>query len=552
MAAVFMNARVFSPSHWTSGADNFVDCMVINQGRIIHVGSLDDADVPKDATVIDLQNRIVMPGFIDGHVHILQYGLSLRKVDVIRCSSLEQLRVTIKSYAETHLSVPRILCKGWLQAAVDAEPLAILIDDIDPRPIYIEASDLHAIWCNSAALDELQASTTPDPLGGTIHRDEHGQATGLLSEGAVMNFVWPYLERVTPTEDKLAALHTAIKSYSAAGYTGAVDMAMSEDPWDILNLYRRDHKIPFHIAVHWLVPFSGHQETNFRYVDRAIELRRQFTTPDFYIAGIKVICDGVVDGCTAALHHPYGGNPDPVKPIWPPDLMTAVIQRADNAGLQVAIHAIGDQAVHQSITILSSLPTLNPTQPNPRRHRIEHLELTTPDDANRLGQLGIIASIQPVHTDPAHFKAWPTLIGTDRCKRAFAYKEFLIGGAKIALGTDAPTASHYPFHNLYYATTRRSIVEPENPEPLNPEFGLELVQAVAGVTEGAAYARFAETWTGRLDVGLSADFVVVDVPWDQERLLEGRVRETWYRGEKVFGFEDVEDGQEDEGVKRVE
>ncbi|KAL4876648.1 amidohydrolase 3 [Aspergillus karnatakaensis] len=538
MATVFKNARVYSPSPLASEADNFVDCMVIDEGHIVYVGTFDKAGVPEDATVIDLQHRIVMPGFIDGHVHILQYGLSLRKVDLIQCSSVEQIRETIKNYAEDHPSVPRILCKGWLQAVIDNEPLAILLDDIDPRPIYIEASDLHAIWCNSAALNELQANTTPDPLGGKIHRDEHGQATGLLTEGAVMNFVWPFLERVTPAEDKLAALDTAIKSYSAAGYTGAVDMAMSEDSWEILNLYRRDHKFSFHLAVHWLIPFSDNQETNFRYVDRAIELRQKHTDPDFYIAGIKLMCDGVVDGCTAALHLPYGGNPDPVAPIWPTDLMTAVIERADAAGLQVAIHAIGDLAVHQSIAILSSLtpPKLN-TQ-SPRRHRIEHLELTTPEDATRLGSLGIIASIQPVHTDPAHFKAWPTLIGKERCKRAFAYKDFLSGGAKIAIGTDAPTADHLPFHNLYYATMRRSIVEPENLELLNPEFGMELVQAVAGATEGAAYARFAEAWTGRLDVGLSADFVVVDVPWEKERLLEGRVWETWYRGVKVFDYED--------------
>ncbi|KAL5340382.1 amidohydrolase 3 [Aspergillus crustosus] len=544
MATVFKNARVFSPLHSTIGDGDFVESMMINGSSIVYLGAFEEAEVPKDAAIIDLQNRIVMPGFIDGHVHILQYGLSLRKVDVIQCSSLGQIRETIKAYAENHPSAPRILCKGWLQAAMDGEPLAMLIDDIDPRPIYIEASDLHAIWCNSAALNELQANTTPDPLGGTIHRDENGQATGLLSEGAVMNTVWPYLERVTPTEDKLAALRTAIKSYSEAGYTGAVDMAMSEDTWEILNLYRRDHEYPLHIAAHWLVPLSDNQEINFRNVDRAIELRRQFTHHDFYIAGIKLMCDGVVDGCTAALHLPYGGNPDPVEPIWPPDLMTAVIERADDAGLQVAIHAIGDLAVHQSINILSSLHPPTNTQPNPRRHRIEHLELTTPDDAKRLGQQGIIASVQPVHTDPAHFKAWPTLIGKDRCKRAFAYKEFLTGGAKLAIGTDAPTAPHYPFHNLYYATTRRSIVELENLEPLNPEFGLELVQAVAGATEGAAYARFAETWTGRLEVGLSADFVVVDVPWEQERLLEGRVRQTWYKGEKVFDFEDVE-GQVD-------
>ncbi|KAL4914114.1 amidohydrolase 3 [Aspergillus aurantiobrunneus] len=531
MTTVFKNARVYSTAHSTA-RDDFVSCMVIQKDRITHVGSFDEAVIPEDAAVIDLQGRIVMPGFVDGHVHILQYGLSLCKVDVINCTSLKQIREVIKNYATTQPSVPRILCRGWIQSTIDGDPLASMIDDIDPRPIYIEALDLHSTWCNSAALDEMHAHTTPDPSDGTIHREKNGRATGLLSEGAVMNFVWPFLERVTPKNEKLSALHTAIQSYSAAGYTGAVDMAMSEDSWEILNIYRRNNKIPFHIAVHWLVPFSDNQDVNFSYVDRAIELRRQYDDPDFCIAGIKLMCDGVVDGCTAALRQPYGGNSDPVEPIWPTDMMTSVVQRADNAGLQVAIHAIGDKAVHQSITILSTLSTREPNRE--RRHRIEHLELTSPDDAKRLGELGIIASIQPVHSDPAHFKAWPNLIGAHRCKRAFAYKDFLSGGAKIALGTDAPTAPHYPFQNMYHATTRRSAVDRDNPETLNPEFGLQLAEAVAAATEGAAYSRFAESWTGRLKEGLSADFVVVDMAWSPERLLEARVCQTWYRGEKVY------------------
>ncbi|KAL4784070.1 amidohydrolase family-domain-containing protein [Aspergillus varians] len=450
MATVFKNARIFSPVHSAPGEDDRVSSMVIKKGRIVHVGSLDKANIPRDATIIDLQNRIMMPGFIDGHAHILQFRLSRPRVDLISCTCLEGIRESIKSYTKTHPSVPRILCRGWIQSTIDGNPLASMIDDIDPRPIYIEASDLHSIWCNSAALDEMQTDATPDPPGGTIHREENGQATGLLSEGAVMNFVWPFLECVTPREEKLSALRTAIESYSAAGYTGVVDMAMSEDTWEILNLYRCSNKIPFHIAIHWLVPFSDNQQVNFSYADRAIELSRQFNGPDFCITGIKLMCDGVVDGCTAALRQPYG--------------------------LQVTVHAIGDQA------------------------------LTSPEDAKRL----------------VHFKAWPGLIGAHRCKRAFAYKDFLNGGARIALGTDAPTAPHYPFQNMYHATTRRSAVHRDSSETLNPEFGLELVGAVVGATEGAAYSRFAELWTGSLKEGLSADFVVVDMAWTPERLLDAK------------------------------
>lgn len=299
-----------------------------------------------------------------------------------------------------------------------------------------------------------------------------------------------------------------------------------------MNLYRRHNEIPFHIAAHWLVPFSDDQQAISCYVDRAIELHKQFTEPDFCIAGIKLISDGVVDGCTAALWQPYTGKSSPVDPIWPSDLLQDAVQRADSAGLQCAIHAIGDQAVHQAINVLAQVGTPG------RRHRIEHLELTTAEDARRLGQLGITASVQPVHSDPVLFRAWPHLVGTDRCKRAFAYKEFLDGGAPLAMGTDAPTARHFPLPNLYNATTRRSAVEPETEEMVNPHFGLSMAEAATAATAGAAYARFADSWTGQLRSGLSADFVVVDMHWTPESLLEGSVCQTWYRGKKVYDSDD--------------
>jgi predicted amidohydrolase YtcJ len=308
-------------------------------------------------------------------------------------------------------------------------------------------------------------------------------------------------------------------------------MAMDEVTWEILNLYRKDHTIPFHIGAHWLVPFSADQAANFKYVDRAIELHKTYNQPDFCILGIKLICDGVVDGCTAALMQPYTGKASPVDPIWPEDMLEEVVTRADKAGIQCAIHAIGDKTIHQAINVLSRVGTPG------ARHRIEHLELTTSEDAKRLGQLGITASIQPVHSDPMLFKAWPGLVGPDRCKRAFAYKEFLDGGAPIAIGTDAPTAAHMPFPNLYNATTRRSALEVESEKTVNSHFGLGLVEAASAATTGAAYARFADGWTGSLKKGLYADFLVVDMQWKPETLLEARVCQTWYRGMKVFDLQ---------------
>ncbi|OJJ31454.1 hypothetical protein ASPWEDRAFT_45383 [Aspergillus wentii DTO 134E9] len=534
MSTIFTNGRLFAPTD--NNEDNFLEAMVVTDNHIQHVGKHDDAEIiqarTEGATEVDLQNHIVVPGFIDSHVHILDFALSLRKLHLLSCKSLHEIRQKIKIHAEIHPGYPRITCKGWIQSSTDGLALASMLDDLDPRPIYIQANDLHSVWCNTAALEELGVDAMSDPAGGTIHRDENGKPSGLLTETAALMIVMPFLIQVTSIEDKLSALDYGAAAYSAAGYTGMIDMAVDESLWKVFNLYRERHqgKTPFHLAMHWLVPFSEDQEEVFKHVDRAISLHQEFnaaTSPAFCIAGIKLMTDGVVDGCTAALSQPYGGSPSLIDPTWPAEALQAVVKKADSAGLQCAIHAIGDQAVKQAIDALSQV------QPG-QRHRIEHLELTSPEDAKRLGQHGITASVQPVHSDPVLFRAWPHLIGSHRCGRAFAYKEFLDGGAPVAIGTDAPTADHFALPNLYNATTRRSVIEPESTEVVNEHFGLSMAAAFTAATKTAAFSRFAESWTGSLAAGLSADFVVLEMDWKPERLLQARVQQTWFQGRKTF------------------
>jgi predicted amidohydrolase YtcJ len=250
--------------------------------------------------------------------------------------------------------------------------------------------------------------------------------------------------------------------------------------------------------------------------------------PDFCITGVKLICDGVVDGCTAALSHPYTGQSDIVNPLWPAETMDTVVSCVAKAGLQVAIHAIGDAAVTQAVNAIGKADTPQ------GRHRIEHLEVTSADDAKRLGQLGITASVQPVHSDPAILADYPKLIGSHLWERAFAYKEFLDGGACVAFGTDAPTAVHLPMPNMYNATTRKSAMRVEMTEQTNVHQAFTISQAFHAATTGAAYSRFAESWTGSLKVGLSADFIVLDSKWTPETLLEAKLEQTWSRGKKLF------------------
>ncbi|KAJ5398371.1 hypothetical protein N7465_008860 [Penicillium sp. CMV-2018d] len=535
VTTVLTNGRVLCPGLW----GNFVSTLVVEDDHIMHVGWDHDKAVVRvraTASIVDLKGRIVLPGFIDGHVHILNFGMSLQKLDLLPCKDLADIRNVISSYAATHPSEPRILCRSWVQSVTDGNALATALDDLDPRPIYIEALDLHSTWCNNAALKELEAHSKPDPPGGKIHRCHNGMPSGLLEEAAQFDIVWPYLDRVTSMEKKVAAIDAAISAHQRAGYTGLVDMAMGESEWAALNIYRNERgELPMHVAAHWLVPYSKSDSDIRRHIDRAIELRQTFnrkTSPEFCINGIKLICDGTVDGCTAGLHQPYGRLSNIVDPIWPADALAAAIRRATDADLQCAIHAIGDRTVQRAIDCLSQIPNLPAC-----RHRIEHLEITTPKDARTLGQLGIVASVQPVHLDPATFDGWPEMLGIQRCGRAFAYQDFVDAGAHLAFGTDAPTAEHHALSNLYIATTRRSSINPSLQDTVNPEFAVSLATAVSAATAGAAYASFSDSWTGSLRPGFRANFVVLDMIWAPESLLEARVCQTWYKGKKVFDEE---------------
>jgi predicted amidohydrolase YtcJ len=536
MRTVFKNAKIFTGGQDATAYGKHT-CMIINDDLIEHVGNDNDAEVEaaiKDsAEVLDLANKTLAPGFIDGHMHLLLFGSSLRKISIEQCKNLSDIQATIRQAAKDLPDQPRLLCKDWMHYMTDGNALASDLEGLDPqnRPIFIDAKDLHSTWCNQAALDEMGVQDLPDPPGGEIKRDESGKASGLMSEAAGIMMVWPHLAQQASMGEKLDAIRDAIQVYNAAGYTGMIEMAMDENGWEALLALREREPLNIRFAIYWLISPKGSDEEHYAQVDRAAELHKKYnlqTSPNLRIAGIKIIGDGVVDACTAGLLEPYSSNGVTVDPLWSLDDLKKVTKRADNAGLQCALHAIGDATIKISIDALEAIKTSG------RRARIEHLELTRPDTAKRLNEAGITASIQPVHVDPAILGAWDKLVGKDRFAQAFAHRQFLDAEVPLAIGTDSPTADHFPLANLYTATTRRSAREPERVDTVNKEFALPLLNAFAAATQGAAYSVFAEKMVGTLQAGMKADFVVLDMEWKPEKLLEARVLQTHFDGRCVF------------------
>ncbi|WQF82988.1 Putative metal-dependent hydrolase, composite domain superfamily, amidohydrolase 3 [Colletotrichum destructivum] len=538
MKTVFKNARVLA-EHIDPGYPTGT-CLVVEDSHISYIGNESDDVITlllddEENDRVDLKGQTVIPSFIDAHVHLLQFGISLAKVDLRPCKSLAEIEDVIHRTAEARPDAARLLFQGWRHAVTGSNVSASTLDRVSARPIFLDSDDLHSAWCNTAALDEMDIRNKADPEGGKIHRDHQGAPTGFLEEAAVLSIVWPFLSEAMSRGEKLSCLRSAIREYNKAGYTAVVDMAMDETYWGLLLELKNAGELTLRVAAHFLVMPGKTDEENLAQVERVVRLHEKYnlaTSPDLRVAGIKIVCDGVVDGCTAAISHPYLNTGELVDPTWTPAALQVVLGAADAANMQCALHAIGDAAVSMAVNGLEVLGTTG------RRHRIEHLELTRPEDAQRLGRLGITASIQPVHLDPEYNQLWPPLIGHESCARAFAYREFHDFGAHLAIGSDAPTAPHSPWNNIFNATTRRSFRRPQDAETFNEQYKLDLNDVFSAASHGGAYSCFAENMIGGLRVGKKADFIILegDTKWslDLSSLLASQVSETWLGGRRVF------------------
>lgn len=492
----------------------WAEAMVVEGDRIARVGTLADltADGTDFATVIDAGAGVVLPGFVDGHAHIVHAGSALTRAVLRPCTTLGEIEAELRRWIEANPDAPRVLGVGWVFSALpDSTPTRHQLDAIvADRPVYLDASDLHSVWCNSAALAELGITDdTPDPIGGTIVRDADGHATGLLLENAGYMIAWPVANQATDA-DRDRFVQAAVQAYLQAGTTTAVDMALSAE--SLAALRRADERgaLPFTVVGHWLIERRDDPEEELEQVRRVAEMVHAQSSGRIRIAGIKLVTDGTIDGCTAGMCDPFT-NGEPGEMVWPRERMEPVVLLADELGLQIACHAIGDLAVRTVLDVfeVAAKGRADRGDTAERRHRIEHLEYVDAADVGRLAPLGVTASMQPVHVDPAYLDNWIELLGEERAQRGFAWPEYLAHGTTLAFGTDVPTAAHHPLPNMYIAATRRSPYVPEA-APLRPDFALPLAESVVHGTRDSAWASFEESRRGQLREGLVADFVVLD------------------------------------------
>lgn len=544
---LFTNARIFTSAPEDS---ELHEAMVIEDDKVVLVGpAAKCAELAgADANTVDLGGQVVVPGFVEGHGHLMLLGGALTKVDCMG-KSIAEIQAAIKERYDANPDAKMILGTQLQYDAIGGEPHKSWLDEVCPdKPCLIDDSSLHSTLVNTVGLEAMGITKDlPTPKGGYIGRDENGELTGYLRESPVFEYTWPWLARNTTVEERVSMLERVFEAYHSTGVTGAVDLATVPEDLEALEAYTAKHgHLPIRVACHWLTRPDGTDKDRAAQVHEAAAHRDRLAhlAPWLSIAGIKIISDGVVDSCTAYLKEPYANGETP-GPIWPAEDLNKVIALADSLDLQVACHAIGDAAVDQALDAFEHAINVNGPREK-RRHRIEHLEVVSPESITRLARLGVVASLQPVHADPVKVVNWDIQLGHDcRCDRKFPWKEFEDAKADVAFGSDAPTSPYHTLPNVYTATTRLSAINPALPDPTDQrtkdlaKFCVSLETAVRFYTAGSAYAMRGDKEFGSLEPGKSADFAVIAIdPFDDNlaslRKAQKAVVQTWLGGQRVY------------------
>jgi predicted amidohydrolase YtcJ len=480
----------------------------------------------RDTNVVDAKGQTLIPGLIDAHGHIMALGFTALQLDLTGTKSLAEFQQRLQAYAETNPNARWILGRGWNQElwADKRFPTSADLDAVvSDRPVWLGRIDGHAAIANSAAMQAAGfALNTQAPAGGRI---ENG-----LFVDAAMSLIESKVPTPTPAEQD-AALAKALELMLANGLTAAADMGTSPDEWAAMNRAGAAGKLSARIlnyagGIPSMRAMNGGKPSEWQFGDR------------LHLAGVKLYADGALGSRGAFLKAPYHDRPDTrgLSLISNEELYKQSLEAA-SSGFQVAIHAIGDAANAQVISIYERLGQYCTSD---CRWRIEHFQIADPADIPRLKPAGIIASMQPTHQTSDRLMAEARL-GPDRLKGAYAWQTVEKLGIPIAFGSDFPVESPNPFPGLAAAVSRQDLND-QPPGGWRPEERVSFEQALAGFTRGAAYAGFAEDKIGALEPGKWADFILVDrdvSKVDPQALARTQVLETWVAGKKVWSSADA-------------
>jgi predicted amidohydrolase YtcJ len=510
---IIFNARIYT----VNPQQKWAEAIAVRGDKIVAVGSAREIVVYRGISTlaIDAKHHLVLPGFVDCHIHFLDGSLSLLQVNLDQARSVADIQQQVKAYAIAHPELPWILGRGWQYTAfADGLPSKAILDQIIPdRPVYLESFDGHSWWANSKAL-KLAGITrdSPDPAGGKFVRDASAEPTGAVKEDAADAVV----RRAVPSpshDEVLDALRRGMHEANKVGLVRGISpggVSVQGGDFSALSAYdelRRQDQLTmrFYIAARMEPPSVGKEQ-----IDKIENAQRRYHDEWLSAGAAKFFLDGVIESHTAAMLAPYSDDSTQSgKLLWDPENYKQAVRNLDREGIQIYTHAIGDRAVRLALDAYAEAQAKNGK--HDARPRIEHIESISAEDIPRFGRLGVVASFQPLHAYPDDdlMKIWAPNIGLERARRGWAWHSIENSGGVLAFGSDWPIVTLNPWPGVQNALTRQTT-EGEPPGGFLPSESISLEDAIKGYTLGAAYAAHREKEEGSLATGKLADLIMVN------------------------------------------
>ncbi|HEX3823355.1 MAG TPA: amidohydrolase [Mycobacteriales bacterium] len=514
--------------------------VLVRDGRVVTVG---DDKPPVSAEPVDLGGGTLVPGFIDAHAHPVFAGNQLRHCDLRSADDAAGYVALVATYARQHPEQAWITGGGWsMDAFTGGLPHRELLDAVVPdRPVFLPNRDGHGAWVNSRALELAGIDrATPNPPDGRIERDQLGNPTGMLQEGAT-TLVGRLLPAVT-AQGWYDALLTAQRHLLSFGITGWQDAIVGDylDGADPLPAYLRaadDGSLAATVvgALWW------DRDRGVDQVPELIERRDRWRGDRFRASSVKMMLDGVAENHTASMLEPYLGHDECTGDhrgldFIDPDELPGYVSRLDREGFQVHFHALGDRAVRNALDAVQAARRSSGS--TGRRHHLAHLQVVHPEDIPRFAELSATANLQALWAahEPQMDDYTIPFLGDRRSNWQYPFRSLLASGAPMCGGSDWPVSSPDPILGIHVAVNRALPVEAGGcgGDAFIAEQSIELASMLAAYTSGSAAVNGVEDRQGSIRAGMDADFAVIDADLahlDAGDIWRASVRQTWLRGD---------------------